>query len=227
MKLYRAKKHYMELCDELSHFYEQPETVRPFLSLDGDIVYITAAIPTRLALIAGDFLQCLRSSLDYLIWELALANGCQPNGQNSFPICSTLKDYQNEVVNRHRLDGLSKEAQAMMNALQPFHSDDPMRSPLIVLEKLTNINKHRRVLLTAMRRLPGSNPPVSFPHIFSTIHVNKINGFRKQADSSRFFVVINEDSEGVGIEIRTLLESLSNFVGYKILPGFKKFFEVA
>jgi hypothetical protein len=47
----------------------------PSVSTD-DLVFIFRAkepIPTRFGLIIGDSLQNLRSSLDYLVWELVLA----------------------------------------------------------------------------------------------------------------------------------------------------------
>ena len=41
-------------------------------------------------MIVGDFLANVRSSLDYLIWELALAAKNNPTDKNMFPICTTL-----------------------------------------------------------------------------------------------------------------------------------------
>jgi hypothetical protein len=77
-KLYRAKHHDLELEKELREYYAASETVQIQSADGGFTVGNVGSMPTRFGLIAGDMLQCMRSSLDYLVWELVLANGQQP-----------------------------------------------------------------------------------------------------------------------------------------------------
>jgi len=103
--------------------------------------------PPQLALIAGDALQCLRSSLDYLIWELAEAHGKKPHDRLMFPICTTPKSYK-AAIDGHRLDGIGQQAIALVDAFQPLNHAVPDGTVLAMLDSLTNVNKHRHVILT-------------------------------------------------------------------------------
>jgi hypothetical protein len=78
-KIFRAKHHFDELYHELTAYYES-DPGDLFETEDSTAEYRKyrfrekKPIPARLALICGDALQCLRSSLDYLVWELVEAN---------------------------------------------------------------------------------------------------------------------------------------------------------
>ena len=93
-------------------------------------------IPEQLPLIVGDCLGNLRSTLDYLVWELVLANGKKPTPGNAFPIAHTLKSYTEEI-DRGRLKGVDSGAVALIEKLQPFHVANPDCSLLAVLNKFT------------------------------------------------------------------------------------------
>jgi len=97
-KLYRAKHHYLELEQELRAYYTAKGTVQLRPAEGGFTIGNVGSVPARFGLIAGDILQCMRSSLDYLVWELVLANGQQPNGQNAFPISLTMCDYKTRLT---------------------------------------------------------------------------------------------------------------------------------
>src|SRR3954471_6261441 len=62
-------------------------------------------VPNEIPLTIGDVFQNLRSSLDYLVWELVEASGNKPTHQNMFPICDTVDEFERQVA-RHRLDGV-------------------------------------------------------------------------------------------------------------------------
>ncbi len=108
-------------------------------------------IPLRLPLIIGDFLQNLRSSLDYLVWELVLAAKNTPDHNNMFPICTTPEAFKAQLA-RHRLDGISVDAITEIEALQPYHDGQGIKgNVLTMIDDLCNINKHRRVLTTVVQ----------------------------------------------------------------------------
>jgi hypothetical protein len=106
-------------------------------------------IPEQLPLIVGDCLGNLRSTLDYLVWELVLANGKKPGINNAFPIAQTPDAYAKEI-NNGRLRGVCSAACAVIETLQPYHArNDADKSLLSVLNKFTNVNKHRRIFSRA------------------------------------------------------------------------------
>lgn len=107
-------------------------------------------IPEPLALILGDCLSNLRSTLDYLVWELVRSNGKEASVSNAFPVAHTLDAYEEEI-NRGRLKGVDPAAVALIQSVQPYHLSVPGDTFLSVLNKLTNINKHRRLLLTTLK----------------------------------------------------------------------------
>jgi hypothetical protein len=85
------------------------------------------------------------------VWELVLAANKVPNEKNMFPICSTA-DAFNDQLGRHRLDGVATDAIAEIERSQPYHDGkivSPL-SPLVLLDTLCNINKHRRLLVTVI-----------------------------------------------------------------------------
>jgi hypothetical protein len=106
-------------------------------------------IPEKIGLIVGDCLQNLRTSLDYLVWELVLKAGNTPGKDNMFPICTTLQGFEG-AQRAGRLRGMDPAAVALIEAFQPYHDGQPDATSLAILDKLTNINKHRRLLLTEL-----------------------------------------------------------------------------
>lgn len=110
----------------------------------------TEDVPPRIALIAGDFLQNLRSSLDYLVWELVLAEKEIPDKDHMFPVCSTSENFAKAAAKRLRRVG--QQAVEVIKSMQPYHAGENWRrTTLAILDELCNTNKHRRVLFTALQ----------------------------------------------------------------------------
>jgi hypothetical protein len=180
-------------------------------------------VPADLALIAGDVLQCLRSSLDYLVWELA---GESAHKQNQFPICIVESEYKNEVGKRKRLDGVPAKAAALIDAYQPYHlpEDERDSATLTMLDRLTNINKHRRVILTHLEKTTHPTDPLPFPHLTSDVVGIGDDGSRRVFETHSFYIAFNE-LPVAGQEIGTALDLFGNFIGHELLPQFQPFFE--
>ena len=154
-KLYRAKEHLDELHAETQR-YLQSNPAKMVRQREGSRdeyigkVVAGAPIPKRIPLIIGDFLENLRSSLDYLVWEVVLTAKNTPDHQNMFPICTTLEAFEGQVA-RHRLDGVPPGAVTAIDALQPYHEGaDAKGHVLFLIDDLCNINKHRRILTTTL-----------------------------------------------------------------------------
>jgi hypothetical protein len=101
---------------------------------------IMRAIETVLAF--GDFIATLRSSLDYVAWQLALLSTPSPSREVCFPICE-----KNTIDTQVRIAkatfGIPDPAIAIMKSFQPYHcGDDYKSSHLWRLNKLWNLDKH-------------------------------------------------------------------------------------
>jgi hypothetical protein len=138
-----ANRHFNGNSCEVTVDFDFPKNIAPHLSVE-------IPVPAQLSLIIGDCLQNIRSSLDYLVRELVLAAHGEPNAQHTFPVCETPGAFKN--TKRKRLSGLSEDAIAEIEALQPYVERERLRDhPFWILDKLCNINKHRRILLTRLR----------------------------------------------------------------------------
>ena len=224
-KLYRAKHHFEELKQELESYYKShPGDISVERTVERvRLEYVPKTpVPARFGLIAGDCLQTLRSSLDYLVWELVLANGQTPSYSNMFPITTSGDQFDNQLK-RNRLQGVSEAALHLIASIQPFNIAEPETHPLAVLDSLTNINKHRRVILTD---LVGSfsEPSIRHMHLRIKVAETTVNG-----DILRSFPVWASVrfAEGIpkGCEITSTLDALATTIGDEILPSFIRLFE--
>jgi hypothetical protein len=100
------------------------------------------------ALIIGDYLHNLRSVLDHIVWQLVVANGGTPTNDTKFPVAESGPDWFDREAAKRQLKGVHPQAVAAIRTLQPFppHYDgEPKLSPLWLLQKLNNIDKHRLI----------------------------------------------------------------------------------
>lgn len=104
----------------------------------------------RIALIAGDFICCLRSSLDHLAWQLAattLTPPATPSKRISFPIIGE-NTIDNQVAFTKSTFGIPEQAVITIRSLQPYQGGDTYkRKYLWILNTLWNIDKHRHIPL--------------------------------------------------------------------------------
>lgn len=229
-KFYRVKIHFEELNRELKGYYESsPATL--VVNEDNPMTGIfkeTKPVPARIGLIAGDCLQSMRSSLDYLVWELVLAGGMrEPDKHNAFPIAMTEEGYRDDLKKRHRLRGVPDEAAAIIETFQPYLVDIEKRdgTPLAVLDNLVNINKHRRVLLTGLGAVYGPTDVV-VPLSYLESHVT-VRSDAGELYGRRFisFVSLKESKAVKGLEISGFIDTLACFVDNQMFPLFEKFFK--
>jgi hypothetical protein len=245
LKIFRAAQHIESLKSELEGYFKgnPGKMVRQPHTSENEALFRfipDGPIPARFGLIVGDVLQNLRSSLDYLVWELVLAANSQPTEKSMFPICSTVEFFE-EQIRRHRLDGVSPDAIAEIKSVQPYHlGQDFNKSILWALDELANINKHRRILLTNLmattvarenfviqdgqlwvHHAPGpvqvfdSNTQFGpFPIIDGKVHV----------DTQIAAAIAFDEGPAKGIEVSFCAGYWSYFVLKTILPRFEKFF---
>jgi hypothetical protein len=212
---------------------EEPETHRLIFR-----VKIVTPVPPSIPLIIGDCLQNLRSSLDYLVWELVSAAHNQPTKDNMFPICSTDNAF-NQALSRGRLKGVCPEAIAEIKALQPYNNGQNDPNPLTVLETLCNINKHRRLLVTVLSPHSAHTEIVSSESGRSIQIVDATRGHDAEVAVSprpskagetmevegklAYFITFNERPTE-RVEIGSCLLALYRYVNEWIIPKFERFF---
>jgi hypothetical protein len=98
----------------------------------------------------GEIAHNLRSALDHLAWQLALAHlRREPTEKEAslihFPIAKTKPDFNSFQV----LAFISTDHADLLRPHQPYHGGgDPAKHPLAVLQRLSNHDKHRVVQTT-------------------------------------------------------------------------------
>jgi hypothetical protein len=177
-------------------------------------------IPSEIPLIIGDCLQNLRSSLDYLVWELCDAANVKPTEKNAFPVC---KDQQAFQSRKDALCGVPPNAAAIIERLQPFNSAQGwMSSELWILNRLTNISKHRRILvagLGAVRTETATGAVIDRHTQVNHPFVGEI-----ELDYDPVALIKCGEVEGAGEEVSALLHRLANYITHQVIPLFEPLF---
>src|ERR1035441_9125066 len=147
LKTTRAKVHLDALRNEIDLFRKsKPCTVFHKDNVERgryEIRIKIADTPGDIPLILGDLLYCLRSSLDQLVWWLAKLTTPYPRG-TQFPIleersAKTRKNFSTYTA------GVPASAAKLIDSLQPYHRAEPSAHLLWRLNRLCNIDKHRRI----------------------------------------------------------------------------------
>jgi hypothetical protein len=131
----------------------------------------SAPIPVAISLIVGDLVHCLRSSLDSLVFGIvrhSLGRDMTEKEEMAcqFPICSSPDDF-NRFFTRPRAKIMDDRVRRALHGVQPFfwlenmkmisvkgaktlsYEEDSRLRPLTSVARLSNIDKHRRLTVTA------------------------------------------------------------------------------
>lgn len=181
----------------------------------------------------GDFIACLRTSLDYLAWQLVLIANCTPSRETSFPICD-----RNTIDNQVRLAkatfGIQEEAIFIIKSFQPYHyKEDFKQSHLWRLHKLWNIDKHRHI--APFTALPpwqvlirqGYAGELPNPEQIDNCTVVRVPAAAKDYvelnPERRVDLRFCDDTEGIDVGYQDLFE-IYEFVAKTVIPAFENFF---
>ncbi len=157
LKIVRAEEHLNALKDEIARYMDGKPYSFP-IEQDEDSVKIHKAVittepPLRLSCLLGDCLVNLRSSLDYVAWQLAVRYAGRQLSPGTdriyFPIMG-------QADNRHRFDknrrpqlekaySIPAPAVDLIEGVQPYYAG---YEPLGILNALVNADKHRLPLFT-------------------------------------------------------------------------------
>ena len=147
-KIDRAEEHRLEF-DELVEEYVGGEPYTIYSRYDPSTGWHTLRWRAlrepplqRLALVFGDMISNLRTTLDYLVWQLVLAAGNRPGRRTGFPVVRRAKDWV--VQSRTALRGVERRWVDEIESRQPYHRPErPSIHPLAILDHVNNLNKHR------------------------------------------------------------------------------------
>jgi hypothetical protein len=115
---------------------------------------ITREPPREVSILAGEMVYQMRSALDHLVFDLVKRN---PNVTHldpkwfehcDFPLRASLKPGQQPPLPRRQfssLPGISKQAFAFIEGVQPYYRKALVNSALAFLVELSNIDKHRHL----------------------------------------------------------------------------------
>jgi hypothetical protein len=150
-KLDRAKKHIAELNREIGIFLDGNHyAVSPYFNADTRhcewILDRADEIPIAFSAIVGECLQNIRSALDYLIWQLVIANNGSPkSGVTGFPIANDFHGYCSANFKR-KITGVRPDIVTAIDQLKPYKGGNDL---LWQLHSLNNMDKHRLLLSAA------------------------------------------------------------------------------
>jgi len=199
------------------------------------------SVPSQIPLIFGDVLQTVHSSLDYLICELIRTGNEEPTTSNQFPVADSRAVFDEEI-GRKRLRGVPFEAVAIIEGLQPYHAgENAQKSPLFALKTLTNIHKHRNILLAALgtSRAPADAEIVTIDaktYTFSSPLYNTpldldaevgpfiIDGPNVKMEGKFGAVVVLTETLYKGCEITSFIGRICLYVRDTLIPKFERFF---
>jgi hypothetical protein len=145
-KIEWANKHIANLGRECRTIFDpKPNNVIAQYDLQADkTVYQVVKLPNISAdifFIAGDAIHNLRSALDYLAWQLVLANNKVPRGGiggTGFPIFESLKQYEAKAPGK--IEGMCETAKKIIRGFDPYKGGNPV---LWLLHDLDISDKHR------------------------------------------------------------------------------------
>src|SRR5258708_6147090 len=152
LKIKRAKEHLDLLNRKLSAFKKSKcysISRKKNLKAGEYIIRFTMVDPPLdpLSLIAGDFIGCLRASLDHLAFRLAIHDDRLPTDKVSFPIWDGPEaNTKSRNLIAHATRGMPQGAIDLVESFQPYqHRDAYKLTHLWRLNYLSNVDKHRHL----------------------------------------------------------------------------------
>jgi hypothetical protein len=149
---------------EHAYFGREPARVTAKADADGRDILVTAdELSGEWTELFARSIMWLRTSLDYLAYELTMAHTPDADPRLiGFPI--SRRPWDANARAREKIAGMSPESQQIIEELQPYHTpeDDRPHHPLIVLDELRQLYSHRRpaVMLTAVQSTSAPTHPV-------------------------------------------------------------------
>jgi hypothetical protein len=229
-----ARHHLDLLNDELEKFKQsEPYTIGTYDDIENEEYWMfleTKSEHKEIGLIAGDFVACLRASLDHLATALTMIETGTSNPRASFPVIgvnnsAARQSFTNAVI------GIPESAVRVINSFQPYHSGtDYITTKLWKLHRLCNIDKHRRIPVDSLSSNFKIHCPPDVPFRFFIgegkygIRFSRGNADKVYVDCEpESIIMLGDESDGINVP-HTELREIYDYVRKEIMPAFKDFF---
>jgi hypothetical protein len=228
----------LQLDEQLHHYLDSdPIALQRQLQPDGETVAIALRVtqppPIMLSLLVGEVAHQLRSALDHLAYALVQRAGNTPTRFTSFPVLTARPAKGIKIAG-----GVTPQALAAVDGLQPYQRADAEAHPLHVLNTLWNIDKHRHLHLTMLRtkntqvflgpadgsalvggqfqtRAVGDDDVIA---VFRLAGGQVDPGLEVTASGSNFLALGDMGPWPADLPVQTLLEQLHQYVALVALP---------
>ena len=187
IKTQRANEHLQELTQEVTSFFDSiPYKVGTKVDPSSRklIYYVQNAEdpPEKVALLAGDVIQNLRSALDQLAYQLFMKNsgGIGSVRNIYFPIAKDFSSY--EARKQSDTNGMSVTAKALIDEIKPYKGGN---DTLWQIQELNIIDKHRALVTvgSSFQSLDiGANMSAVMKESFPDKDIPSFSLFLKPAD---------------------------------------------
>ncbi len=259
LKLNRAEDHLHALQDEIDRFLNsEVYDAIPERDRKGRAVVRVRNLrqpPKTIPLLIGEFLYNARSGLDHAAYDLTELKSGTPLADNlakssAFPIFNSGADYRDRKKNGDptrksglfKVDGMSRNARATIERLQPYHRRKNPRTKLLwILEELANVDKHRLLPVTAMAlrgtqyRLGVTGGPFTLHQIETFVRPLKDNAMvarftvdlgpegHMHVDANTVLDVVFdkgiEAKSARGLGVVATLNEISDFIANEVMPA--------
>ena len=156
LKLQHAQRHLDRLDDLVQEFLDATPFAWTRELRDGgreNVFRLQTDVepPAMISLVAGDCLYNTRAALDHMVYALAhhQTSALTPDQEQSLQFPIRDKSARFASVARKSLCGIDQAGRSMIKSLQPF--DGGQGTLLRPLRELSNVDKHRRLTLLAIR----------------------------------------------------------------------------
>lgn len=140
---------------EMTMEFDQKRRVRQL------VFRVRAEAPPALRHIISDMVNGIRSSLDHMVYELAIISGSDPDApgvRTQFPIYEDRQNY--EKARGKDLKGLDERFARLIDSKQPYQRGKVAgkRDPLAQVQWMSNLDKHRRPITRFVQMTPHPAP---------------------------------------------------------------------
>ena len=246
-KMIRAHENIEGVAREINDWFASIE-VKIYLKTAPDnrapwlVVHVTDYIPPiRLSILIGECVHNMRSALDNLVCGLALTlkPTCKCRDL-AFPLYKDQAEWDEKADKS--LKGIPPLAKESTRQLQPW-LDTVSPNPLTILNKLSNIDKHRACNFTLAYahdfafRVHCNNGAilsvdVKEPLFLGDLHtiplqIDKrlVEGSARVQTSGTFVLTFREESDWDDILVMKVLQDCFDHIERKVVPKLKPFFE--
>jgi hypothetical protein len=236
-KMEWAEFHLQTLDKEFTSLLSKPENLYRITAKD-DIergvheITVDAYNPIgllKVGLMAGDYVSCLRASLDHVAWSLAKIGKRRPSTETCFPVCPRDSPKTQAKIAAATV-GMPNGAVAMVKGFQPYNSGNAYKGThLWKLNYLWNLDKHRNIAVHSVNSGVLFDIPKGVPVEERKFNDGGIVTIPLSAkDKVRFYprpetaVLFGDEERGIKVTMQELRD-IYDFVSVKVMPRLLSF----